>query len=176
MKRKILVALGLVVVLGTVVIGCGSETSTQAEVSKDKPVAAEQKQEEKQYKIGDTVDIKGMKLMVDDVTVSSGSDYDKPKEGNEFVIVKLTIKNDSDKNISYNPFDYSIKNSNGQITQSAFTITDSDTALSSGELAAGGEVSGTISFEAPKGDQGLKLLYKGNIFSDDVQAEISLNK
>ena len=116
-----------------------------------------------------------MKLKVEEVKKSNGTEFDKPKDGNEFIIVKVAINNDKDKEISYNPLDYSLKNSEGQITDQAFTTVDSKTSLNSGKLSPGGKVSGTISFEAPKGDKDLTLLYKDNMFSDKVQAEIKLN-
>ncbi|MGL4760714.1 MAG: DUF4352 domain-containing protein [Sarcina sp.] len=170
MKKKLLIGLVIVIGLGIGLVACGSSDTSIDEGSK--PAVT---QEKKEYKVGDVVDIDGMKLKVDKVTTSGGNEFDKPKEGNEFVIVDLTITNDSKGNISYNPFDYSMKNSKGQITAQTFSTMNSDTALSSGELSQGGTVTGSIIFEAPKADAGLKLLYKGNILSDKVHAEINLN-
>lgn len=170
MKRKWWVILVLTMSIG--LVGCGGETSNG---NTDNNKKQEVSQEEKEYKIGDTVDIKGMKLKVDEVKKSNGTDFDKPKDGNEYIIVKVSINNDRDKEISYNPFDYSLKNSEGQITDHGLTIVDSKTSLNSGKLAPGGKVSGTISFEAPKGDKDLTLLYKDNMFSNDIKAQIKLN-
>lgn len=67
-----------------------------------------------------------------------------------------------------------MQNSKGQITNKAFTTIDSDTSLSSGNLAGGGEVSGTIAFEQPKNDNGLILKYKGNMFSNkEIQFKLN---
>jgi len=85
----------------------------------------------------------------------------------EYVIVTVNIKNNSDDKISYNPLDYKMQNSKGQITDMTFTTVDSKTALSSGELAAGGEVEGTVTFEQPKDDAGLVLIYQSNFFNDN---------
>lgn len=51
-----------------------------------------------------------------------------------------------------------------------FTTTDSDTALSAGDLNPGGYVEGTLSFEEPEGDDGLKLNYYDNVLLDDEAA------
>lgn len=169
MKKRWWAILLLTMILG--LVGCGVETSSTTENNKKQEIS----QEAKEYKVGDTVDIKGMKLKVEEVKKSNGTEFDKPKDGNEFIIVKVAINNDKDKEISYNPLDYSLKNSEGQITDQAFTTVDSKTSLNSGKLSPGGKVSGTISFEAPKGDKDLTLLYKDNMFSDKVQAEIKLN-
>lgn len=63
------------------------------------------------------------------------------------MIVHVSIENNGDEDTSYNPYDFKMKNRNGQIEDPAFSIIDSDTALNSGELASGGNVSGTMVFE-----------------------------
>ena len=91
--------------------------------------------------------------------------YTTPSEGSEYVRVQVEIKNDSDKRISYNTFDWKIQNSNGQIT-------DMDMAgygegsLGSGELSVGGSTSGALVFEAPAGDEGLVLHYEPSFWSN----------
>lgn len=67
--------------------------------------------------------------------------------------------------MSYNPYDFSMQNSQRQITDTAFTTIDSNTSLSSGNLASGGSVSGTITFEQPIDDPNLVLKYTPNLFS-----------
>lgn len=89
------------------------------------------------------------------------------KEGMEYVIVTIHIKNNSSDTISYNPFYFKMQNSKGQITDTAFTAVDNESALASGELAAGGEIEGTISFEEPKDDTGLILIYQANILNEN---------
>lgn len=56
---------------------------------------------------------------------------------------------------------------NGQIINMTFTTVDQKTALSSGELASGGEVEGTVAFEELKDDSGLVLIYQANMFNEN---------
>lgn len=105
-------------------------------------------------------------LTVTKVEKSAGGDFDKPKDGHEYVIVTVEINNAGDENISYNPFDFKMSNSQGQIVDQAFTTVDTNTALQSGELAPGGKVSGTIAFEQPAGDTNLQLQYTPSFWSD----------
>ena len=119
------------------------------------------------YNVGDSVELKGVVMTVKSFTKSNGGDFDKPKEGMEFVIVTVNIKNNSQDKVSYNPFYYKMQNSKGQITNTAITMADTKTALSSGELATGGEVEGTIVFEQPKDDPGLVLIYEANILNEN---------
>lgn len=126
------------------------------------------------YLVGEEVKLGNNVLIVNSVEKSNGSEWDKPKDGNEFVIVNVTIKNGGSSEISYNPFDFKMQNSKGQITDQAFTTIDTDTSLSSGNLATGGEVSGTIAFEQPVGDEALVLKYKANMFSNK-EIKVKLN-
>lgn len=126
----------------------------------------EETEEETEFGIGEKVELDGQVVEVTEVERSSGDDFDKPKEGHEYVIVHILIENNSDDEISYNPFNFKMKNSNGQIEDSVFTMVDSDTALSSGELAPGGNVSGTLAFEQPVDDDELQLIFEASFWSD----------
>lgn len=136
---------------------------SEAEVKTDEKPKEEEKTE---FAIDEVIKLKDNILTVTEVTKSSGDEYDKPKKGMEYVIVSVKIQNGGEDVISYNPFDFKMSNSKGQIVDSGFITVDSDTSLSSGELAAGGEVSGTIAFEQPKDDPKLQLIYEPNVWSD----------
>lgn len=122
----------------------------------------------KVYSVGDKVQLGDNVLTVTNVEKSGGNEFDKPQEGKQYVIVTVKIDNAGSKNISYNPFDFKMANSQGQIVDQAFTIINNDTALQSGELAPNGSVTGTIAFEQPANDPGLQLQYSPSFWSDDT--------
>lgn len=178
-KKKGLIAVAVVVavvVLIAIIANLGGNDDQPKAVGGSGNVAqSEQVDTSKVFGINEAVKYNGLELSVTKVVKSSGKEFDKPKDGMEFVIVTVKYKNVGDEKISYNPFDFKMLNSKGQITDQAFTTVNADTALSSGELAPGGEISGTIAFEQPKGDTGLKLQYTGNWFSSDADIEFQLN-
>ncbi len=140
-------------------------TSTQQNKSEEINSKEEEQQEEEFY-IGDEIIMGDYILTVDKTENSKGTDYDKPKKGNEFLVISVTIKNNGDDEIYYNPYDFSVQNGNGQVNDITFTSIDSDTALNSGKLIAGGSVSGTLAFEVPKNDNNLLLRYQPDFWSD----------
>jgi hypothetical protein len=144
------------------------EASSQEKKTEAKTESAEKKAEpvKEVFAVGEKVQLGDNVLTVTNVEKSAGSDFDQPKDGNEFVIVTVEINNAGDENISYNPFDFKMANSQGQIVDQAFTTINNDTSLQSGELAGGGKVSGTIAFEQPAGDAGLQLHYTPSFWSD----------
>lgn len=157
----------------TKVDGKAGETSGSA-VNEDKAgeTSTSVKEEEKsppvkeEFTVGEKVQLGDNVLTVTKVEKSAGSEFDQPKDGHEYVVVTVEIENAGDENISYNPFDFKMANSQGQIVDQAFTTIDTSTALQSGELAPGGKVSGTIAFEQPAGDSGLQLQYTPSFWSD----------
>ncbi len=126
--------------------------------------------DEKIVNVGEENTLDGAAITLVKATRSTGKDYSKPKEGNEFIVVEVTIKNSGTSTLSYNPFSFKMRNSKGQMTGMTISMLDQDTALDSGELAAGGSVSGTIVFEQPKGDSSLVLIYQANMFLPDYIA------
>jgi len=136
------------------------ETSTSAENEEEAPPVKEE------FSVGEKVQLGDNVLTVTKAEKSAGSEYDQPKDGHEYVVVTVVIENAGDENFSYNPFDFKMSNSQGQILDQAFTTIDTNTSLQSGELAPGGKVTGTIAFEQPAGDSGLQLQYTPSFWSD----------
>lgn len=175
--KKILIMLSLSIA-SLALVGCGgssdsSNTNTNQTQSEEKSTSSESDDTSKadvetktEYALGETVDIKGKQLTVLEVAKSPGLEYDSPKEGHEFIIVTVKYDNNSEKDINYNSFDFELLNSQGQKTDSTFTTVGNETRLESGSLAPGGTVTGTVTFEAPVGDEGLYLIYKENLFSE----------
>lgn len=125
-----------------------------------------------EYTQGDKAILGNGQITVTNVKRSQGNDWDKPKKGKEFVIVTVNIENKGKDKLSYNPYDFKLQNSEGAQESTTFTTIDNDTSLTSGELIAGGKVSGTITFETTKGDKGLSLIYSDSVWSSK---EIKIN-
>lgn len=142
-----------------------TEEQEKVEPNKEEPEEIEPEEKGSEYGINDKVEFEGRVLEVTNVEQSNGTDFDKPKDGKEYVIVHVTIENNSDEEVSYNPYDFKMQNSQGQIESKTFTIVDSDTALSSGDLAPGGKVSGTMTWEQPVDDDELKLIFEPSLWS-----------
>src|SRR5690625_5031090 len=142
------------------------ESSESEDESENADAKEEETEEKTEFELGEKVELNDNIVEVVEVEKSTGDDFDKPKEGKEYVIVHVSIENNGDEDTSYNPYDFKMKNSNGQIEDPAFSIIDSDTALNSGELAPGGNVSGTMVFEQEIDDDQLQLIYEASFWSD----------
>lgn len=168
----------VIVVIGIIgaFAGGGSDEPTSTGSSSKSSETTENKEQKKEFTQDETVTYKGVNYSITNVTKSTGTEFDTPKEGHEYVIVTVKIENNSSEKISYNPYDWKMENSNGQEETTTFTTIDSDTALSSGDLNAGGVKEGTIAFEQPTEDNGLKLNYYANsVFDKEASFKIKLN-
>lgn len=186
-KRKGCLTVGIIVIAVIIIIviiaqscGGGSKptavsnnsgtTSSEAQQSGTK----ESKPEKTVFKVGETVKYNDVELTVTKFKTSKGGEFDSPKTGNEYAIVTVKYKNTGKENISYNPFDFKIRNSKGQVTDNTYISAIEKNKLDSGDLTPGGEVEGSIAFEVPKGDKGLVLQYTGNIFESESKVEFKL--
>lgn len=169
----VLVVIVVLIVLFAVV-GNNNDSPTTADDGNNNNINS-QEVEKKEFTQDEVVNFEDVAYTVTKVEKVKGGNYDEAKSGYEYVIVHIKIQNNSDEKISYNPFDWKMENSQGQEVDGAFTIVDSDTALESGDLNPGGVVEGTLAFEQPEGDTGLKLNYYGNMFDEEASFKIALN-
>ena len=121
---------------------------------------------EKVFSLGEEVEYKNMKLIVNSVNFVANYQYNTPDEGNEFVEVNVTIENNSNSEKNYNVYDFSMVTSQGNKIDADSETYGIDGGLSSGDLIAGGKVTGTIVYEVPQNDSSLILYYSPNGWSE----------
>lgn len=126
------------------------------------------------YALGDTIDVKGVQYIFSDAYTIADDTGMLVDEGNEYLVVKVTIKNTTKDVKSYNIFDYKIEKSDGQVDDTS-VISTVDNKLSSGDLTPNGTVTGNIVFEIPSGSTGNNLLYYNTMFNDYPEFKVTLN-
>ncbi len=149
--KKAIFSLGLAVLLGGGLAACGSTTDAPSSSS-------EPKKEDTVYAFGEEVIGKSkMAVIVHSIeeTTDSGSDFAKITEGKKHVIIDVTLTNNSDKELPYNPFYFSVKSEAG--IQSTIALSLIDGTLQSGTLAPGDLVRGKVVLEIGA-DEVLKTL------------------
>ena len=111
--------------------------------------------------VGTAIDLKdGLTVSVN--SIESGlANYD----GSEVVCVNVTYVNNGDKNAYFNVFDWKAEDGNGAQRDMTY-YADSQNELNSGQLSAGGSVTGNVYFDAPIA----KVHYYNSIISDNSTA------
>ena|SRR5258708_3730730 len=116
-------------------------------------------------KVGQTITLDGVQATLTSVKTHAGTDFDKPKAGNEYVIVHEKIHNTSSTEQSYNAFEFHVKSGAGNITdEQIVSFTNNSDALNSGTLTAGGTVEGDLVFQVKQHDSKAELTWQPSFF------------
>ncbi|GGE70203.1 DUF4352 domain-containing protein [Priestia taiwanensis] len=165
--KKIL-SLGLAAVASTFIM-TGCTDAAKDEPKKVEEAAAkkeEAKPEKTEFKIGETIEQNGYTLLVKKVEKKAKlSEFMKPDEGKEYVVVDVELSNVGKETIPFNSMYFQMQDGDNVILNtdaSGFGLSDS---LKSGDLATEGKVAGKIVFQAKKGDNNLTVIYKPLNFS-----------
>lgn len=175
-RHKVLTVILVIIVIGSIGGAMGGGDKAQVvDKNEDNSTTEQSKSEKTQFKVDEVISFDDKEVTVSNIerNWNSGNQFITPDSGNEFVKVQVTIKNSSSDQISYNTFDWKMKDSSGvikDVDSSAFSV---DGGLNSGELAEGGQVAGFLVFQVPAGDSGLVLQYSPTFWTNK-KLEIAL--
>lgn len=161
-KKSHPVAIGIAVVLILIAVAVSngesdtpkkvdSPASVQNPAKATTQVTEESKNEKNVFLLGETAELKNVQVTLASVTESDGSAYNKPTDGNVFVLCEFEITNNSDKEINVS----SMMSFNAYCDD--YTCNYSLTALLEkgnknqldGTIAAGKKFNGVIGYEVP---------------------------
>ena len=175
----------IVVIIIAIAVGGGSKSEPKKISDSKTNTKTEAKSESKTepekttFKVEETVELDGVHFVVNSVNYNAGSTYSKPNDGNQYVLVNVTIENKGKETISYNPFDFKLDDNGNQTDLSEYVSDDdgnqiANDTLNSGNLAENGKVTGTMVGQAKVGDK-YKLMYTGNMFNEKEKIAFELN-
>lgn len=148
----ILLAIGMLV--PNLIIRHAMSTNSITQTGKNKVV-----------KVGDTITQDGVYYKINSVKYNTGTKYSKPDDGNQYVIVNITIENKGKDTVSYNRYNFKLDDAGNQTSFSDYLTGDDgkkvvNDILGSGDLAEGGKVTGSMIGQAKIGEK-YKLVYSG---------------
>ncbi len=119
------------------------------------------------FNINDTVKTGDLDFSVNGMRTSDGSSFSKPDEGNQFLIVEVTINNNGgeSENISSMMMFKLVDNEGISYNQSIMADTKGSV---DGELGAGRKMRGEIAYEVPKNISKFELEITPNLMEDEL--------
>lgn len=177
-KRWWFIALAIFIVVGTIgKLGGSGDNEPQKTAS-----APEEKVEEKNFKIGDTIDMENFTIVANskskakEITDESGYLSTEPNEGSSFYIVNITIKNKSNdpKTLSNNSFILK----NGEKSYVSTTDILSDDSITFDTLNPDETKTGNIVFTVPDSvvdNPGFNLELSDSWLKGDVSGDLKIN-
>jgi hypothetical protein len=130
------------------------------------PAKLEGETEQAAFKVGEAVQVGTLYITVNEVKPVTGNQFAKPAEGNQFLMVDVTLENKGSAAESISTLlQMWLKDPTGQrykidlLAMSASGGTSPD-----GELAAGEKLKGQVAFEVPANATGLLFVFDGDVF------------
>lgn len=119
------------------------------------------------FTVGDTLEMGGILVTLNDVSESSGSQFLTPTEGNIFVVCVFTIENNSDSEMAVSSimsFECYFDDYAANLSLGAMTADQSKHQLD-GSIAPGKKISGVVGYEAPADWSDMEIHFKSNVYS-----------
>ena len=176
-KHKILTVILAIIVIAVVANAAGggsksnSSTSGSSSNSKSEKTYRFADRADKQTKDvevlpGETATVGGVKMTLSGVEYKTNlSDYEKADDGKTYVVADVTLENTTNKTQSYNSLYFRIQTAGGQVLDSTFGTVPNP--LNSGDIVAGGKVTGKVLFEVPVEDGHQYVIWKPDAYHAD---------
>lgn len=164
MKKLFILIACLTLLIGTLAACGSSDGNTGTLVSTTTPVPTATPTPVKHFTVGQTVNVGDTwQVTINSVKISNGDGFIKPKTGNTFLIVDLTLKNVSSQEDSISSvLNFSIKDGTGQKYEDIYL--DGNTAPD-GKVAAGDNLRGQLVYEVPMSQHKFTFAFEPDIIS-----------
>lgn len=111
------------------------------------------------FNMGDMITYQDVRYIITGVETSTGTAYKKPKKGNIYLVISLSLENKSDKKHKYSGTYFTMLNSKDEETNRIISPVNAGEDLYSGSLVVGGKKEASLVFEVPEADKELFLQY-----------------
>lgn len=172
MRHKVLtaiIAVVLLVMISSAASGDSDDSSSGANSSSSSSNSettyrfndrADKQREDVEVLPGEAATVDGVQMTLTNPEYKTSlGEYDTADSGKTYVVADVVLKNTSSDTKAYNVLDFRIQTVDGQVLDGAFVLIDT---LSSGDLVAGGSVSGKIAFEVSIADGHEYVIWKPN--------------
>ena len=147
-------------------LALGSSDSESSEPTKvepsDEKTEVESEQQET-FKVGETVKMGDLEFTVNEVRTDEGGEWNKPEEGNTFLIIDATITNTGQESDALSSLIMFELYDSDFYTKDRSILADTKGSLD-GELGAGRTMRGEIAFEVGKNETEWEFIFEPNVF------------
>lgn len=135
---------------------------TSSESKEQSSKQSSEKSENNIYKNGETLDANGLKITMEkSEEYVSDNEFIQPQDGNKYIRVYFTIKNESGKDKMIGSYDFKCY-ADGESCDSAYFT---DSSLSFDELSDGRSTKGYVYYEVPKNAKEIEIEYETSLWT-----------
>lgn len=140
-----------------------SESSKPTKVEQSEGNTEAKSEQQETFKVGETVKMGDLEFTVNGIRIDEGDDFNKPEEGNVFLIIDATIKNTGqDSNALSSLIMFKLYDS--EFYEKDMSIFADTKGSLDGELGAGRTMRGEIAFEVGKDETEWEFIFEPNVF------------
>ncbi|EJP6471726.1 DUF4352 domain-containing protein [Clostridium sp. L74] len=158
-------AIVVIVVIGGIATGGKDDPKKVGQTNAKVEEKKEETEKTKTFKVGDVVELKDLKVTVNKVYNVAGDEFNKPKDGNEYIAADITLENTGKEEKAVSSIMmFKIVDKDGR--QCEYSITGLAAAKAGqmdGTLGAGRKMTGAYVVEVPKGTTGLELEFDSSL-------------
>jgi hypothetical protein len=153
----------LLIMIGTITLLVLAVSSLDNKKIKKESSSKITTQKNKKFKIGDNINLNKVTYTVNGTRESEGIEFQKPKEGNKYFLVDVTIENKSTETKTISSI-LMFKLLDSKAYNYGITFFTDQKGSLDGEISAGGKLRGEVTFEIPKIEVNLELDIDPSIF------------
>ena len=118
------------------------------------------------FGVGDTAEYKGVKVTLNSITESNGSQFNKPTDGNVFLLVNFTIENNTDTDLAVSSMlSFDAYQDGYSTNMSLSALIEKSGEQLDGTIAPGKKMQGTIGYEVPATYSEFEINYQADVWS-----------
>lgn len=115
--------------------------------------------------VGDTAEYKGVKVTLNSITESKGSEYNKPADGNVFLLVNFTIENNTDSDLAISSMlSFDAYQDGYSTNMSISALLEKEGEQLDGTIAPGKKMKGSIGYEVPANYSEFEINYQSDVW------------
>lgn len=176
MKGNMKGLMGIILLFVVTAVGCDVSTTEPVKVDKQKEMGVQEGtsvkedvkeeqtvEDDKIFKVGDTVAMGDLEFTINSVRFDEGSEYFKPDEGKKWLVADCTVTNNSEESTSISSMLMISLFDSEYYSQERSLLADTKGSLD-GELGAGRTLRGEVAYEVDASETDWELIFEPNLF------------
>ena len=136
--------------------------------STEQSSVAEDGNKETIFRKGEIAELNGVQVTLADYKESAGSEYNKPTDGNVFLLAEFEISNGTDKELAISSMmSFEAYADDYALNLSLAALIEKDGNQLDGTIAAGKKMKGWIGWEVPADYQNVEIHFTDNVWSSN---------
>lgn len=157
--------------VGNTSVSTNVETDNKSEKAPEEttePTKPEAESKETTFKKGEIAELNGVQVTLTDYKESSGGDFNKPTDGNVFLVAEFEIANNTEKELAISSMmSFDAYADDYSLNYSLSALMEKDGNQLDGTIAAGKKMKGWIGWEVPQDYRNVEIHFTDNVWSNN---------